>query len=66
MLKQNVENILEDLKYHKRDKQNLLVNYIKKRLNASLTSYNSDMESNYRSLIRQDAKKTLAILARDK
>ena len=66
MFKQNIENILEDLKYHKRDKQNLLVHYIKKRLNASLTSYNSDMEDNYKSLIKQDARKTLAILARDK
>ncbi len=65
MLKQNINNILNDLSYHKRDKQTLLIHYIKKRLNTSLASYDSDVMGNYRSLIKQDARKTLAIIARD-
>lgn len=65
MFKQNILNILNDLSYHKRDKQKLLVHFIKKRLNFSLSNYDSDMTSNYKSLIRQDARKTLAIIAKD-
>ena len=65
MFKQNILSMLNDLTYHKRNKQTLLVHYIKKRLNTSLANYDSDMAGNYRSLIKQDARKTLAIIAKD-
>ena len=66
MFKQNLLDILNDLSYHKRSKQTLLVYYIKKRLNYSLSNYSEDMNNDYRFLIKQDAKKTLAIIAKDK
>ena len=50
MFEKNLHSIKNDLKYHKRDRNTLMSYFIKKRLNESLKSYYSSLESSVYAL----------------
>ncbi len=57
--KETFLSMLEDVKKHRRSKDNLLAYYIQKRLSLSLDNYYSDLINDYNMLTRRDSLKVL-------
>lgn len=62
--KQNLLDILSDLKKHKRGNENLIEYYVQKRLNKSLKNYCEDLYKDSSFILQKDARKMLQALSK--